>query len=408
MGSPTARLERVRLLKFGKHANALDVQTDAVTTYFLEPRNGFSITTDQETVERDLVRGDNQNYSAINGVKGTGINFDLEARGIDGGAGTGTTANYLTKSQVGSILDCICGDVGAQDTGGETAAAGSSGTTVELDIASNPLKALLVAGADSGQLQARVVTAGFGTTTITMNQPLVDATGDTPALEDAADSSEAFAPAVWYLDADNANHVHSWFEAQGDSFARKFYGCMSNAKVTIDPGGLCLWNFEFQGTNWIDSAGGLTFAAQDAGAPIVGLDVKVMIGGNLTSPNGRWDLLEGAVDFGMTMSPKASLDADNGLAGFKVLGFNPTITAKFYFDEDLFNGLQQATTRELTLQIGETAGSTFLFRMGAADARDVKQSVTDGIETIDCVFHGTRTSDTASVDLDSMMSIYMF
>lgn len=408
MGSPTARLERVRLLKFGKHANAQDVQTDPSTTYFLEPRNGFAITTDQQSVERDLVRGDNQNYSALNGVKATGINFDLEARGIDGGAGVGVGSAYLTKSQVGSILDCVCGASGTQNTGGETAAAGSSGTTVEIDTASEPNLAMLVAGADSGQLQGRVITAGFGTTTVTINQPLVDATGDTPALEDAADSSTAYAAATWYLDADNANHVHAWFEAEGDSFARKFYGCMSNAKLAIESGGLCLWNFEFQGTNWLDSAGGLTFSAQDAGAPIVGLDVKMMIGDDLTSPNGRWDLIEGAVDFGMSMSPKASLDADNGLSGFKVLGFNPTITAKFYFDEDLFNGLQQETTREITLQVGETAGSAFLFRMGAADARDVKHTVTDGIETIDCVFHGTRTGSTANDSLASMMSIYMF
>lgn len=391
MGSPTARLERVRLLKTGKHANAQDISNDPATTYFLEPRNGFSITTDQDTVDRDLVRGDNENFASVNGAKATGITFDLEARGLQGGAGDGIAANYATNSQVGTLLDCIAGANGNNDTGQATAAAGSSGTTVEVDdtTATNG-NAILVAGADSGVLQAREVSSGGGTTTLTIPRSLVDDTGTTPALEDAAASSTVYASSSWFLAAENCNHIHAWFHCDGDSFERKFFGCMSNAKMTIDPGGLCLWNFEFQGTNWTDVTGGLTYAAHNAGEPTLGLDVKFMIGDSLTSPEGRWDLIEGSVDFGMSMSPKASLDADNGLAGFKVLGFDPTITAKFYYNEDLFNGLQQATTRDISLQVGQQAGSCYLFRMPNADAREVKHTVTDGIETIDCVFHATR------------------
>ena len=404
MGSPTARLERVRLLKTGKAANAQDISNDPATTYFLEPRNGFTITTDQETVERDLVRGDNENYASLNGVKATGITFDLEARGLLNGAGDGVAADYATNSQVGTLLDCICGAVGSNDTGQATAAAGSSGTTIETDdTTATDGNAVMVVGASSGVLQAREVVSGGGTTTLIVPRSLVDDTGTVAALEDAAASSTVYASSTWDLTPSNANHVHAWFQAEGDSFARKFFGCMSNAKLTIDPGGLCLWNFEFQGTNWTDVAGGLTFAAQNAGEPTLGLDVKFMIGNSLTSPEGRWDLIDGSVDFGMTMSPKASLDADNGLAGFKVLGFDPTITAKFYFNEDLFNGLQAATTRDISLQIGQQAGSAYLFRMPNADAREVKHSVTDGIETIDCVFHATRPTSGAG-----SMRIHMF
>jgi hypothetical protein len=404
MGSPDARLERIRLLKTGKHASAQDITNDPVATYFLEPRNGFSITTDQETVERDLVRGDNENYSSLNGAKASGITFDLEARGLLNGAGDGVAADYATNSQVGTLLDCICGAVGTNNTGQLSAAAGSSGTTIETDdTTASDGNAIMVAGVSSGVLQAREVVSGGGTTTLIVPRSLVDDTGTVAALEDAAVSSVVYASSTWDLTPSNANHLHAWFEAEGDSFARKFFGCMSNAKLTIDAGGLCLWGFEFQGTNWTDVAGGLTFAAQNAGEPTLGLDVKFMIGDSLTAPNGRWDLIEGSVDFGMTMSPKASLDADNGLAGFKVLGFDPTITAKFYFNEDLFNGLQEATTRDISLQIGQQAGSAYLFRMPNADAREVKHTVTDGIETIDCTFHATRpTAGSGS------MRIHMF
>ena len=385
MPSPTARLERVRLLKFGKHANATDVTADAATQYFLEPRNGMTLGTNQAKLERDLVRGDNEIYASINGVKDTSLGFTLELRGISGGAGDSTSAAYTTKSQLGSLLDVVCGVNGNNDSGETTDAADAgTGTIVTMDAATSlsDQNGVLVKGTASGTYQAREVVATAGDDVIicrTLTQ--ADGTADSPA-----ESEVAFASASWFLDADNANHTHAFFIAEGDSFTRKVYGAMSNLTMAFGNAEIGTAAFEFQGSDWTDAGNGgtLSFSAQAAGGPIVGTDSEIHLGSD------RFDLIETSIDFGLEMSPKVNLDSTNGLSGFKVIRQMPKITCKFYFNEALFATLQGETTQDLLLQLGSTAGSCIALRMPAADARDVVHSVTDGIETIDCVFHGTR------------------
>ncbi len=385
MPSPTARLERVRLLKFGKHASATDVTADAVTQYFLEPRSGMTLGTNQAKLERDLVRGDNEIYASINGVKETSLGFTLELRGINGGAGDSTSAAYTTKAQLGSLLDVVCGVNGNNDSGETTDAADAgSGTTVTMDAATSlsDQNGVLVEGTLSGAYQAREVVGTSGDD-VTICRPLTQASG---VADTAAENKVAYASASWYLDADNANHTHGFFVAEGDSFTRKVYGAMSNLTIAFGNAEIGTAAFEFTGSNWTDAGNGgtLTFAAQAAGGPIVGTDSEIHLGSD------RYDLIETSVDFGLEMTPKADLDSANGLAGYKVIRAMPKITCKFYFNETLFNTLQAENTQDLLLQLGSTAGSCIAFRMPAADAREVVHSVTDGIETIDCVFHGTR------------------
>tara|TARA_Y100000361_G_C11159934_1_gene346602 strand:- start:2173 stop:3372 length:1200 start_codon:yes stop_codon:yes gene_type:complete len=388
MPSPTARLERIRLLKFGKHASATDVTTDAATSYFLDARNGFQITTDQQRVERPLIQSDNYNYLSVNGVKESGLAYDLELRGINGGAGNGTSSAYATKTQLGSILDVVCGTNGSDGTGDnlgtQTATnlvtAGGAGTMVA------PVgNALLARGATSGVYQAREVITSADPD-FTVARPFLQA-DSTP--EQAEDGSECFASASWYLNAANANHIHGWHEVEGDSFTRKFFGGMTSMGFTFEAGGLCMANMDWSCTNWTDAGNGgtLTYAAQPAGFPVVGKEILFCIGST------RYDLISATIDLGLESTPKTALDAPNALSGYKCIKFDPKITCQFYYNEALHAALQAAnTSQDISLQAGVTAGSAALFRMPNADPREVKHSTTDGIETIDVTFHATIPS----------------
>jgi hypothetical protein len=387
MPSPTAYLERIRLLQFQKYATATDVTGDPASPYFLDARNGFMMDTDQARVPRDLIQNKNENWASINGVKSGGVNFGLEMRGLaNGGAGDGENADYTTETQIGTILDVICGINGANDTGDKTdAAAPGSGTTVTLDGGGGTAtgNAILVQGATSLVYQAREIVAEAAPS-FTMGRSLLEA-DSTP--EDPAANTVVYASSSWYLNADNANHVHGWFQAEGDTFTRKFRGCMSNMSFELESGGICMANTEWQATNWVASGtgGSLTYAAAPAGDPIIAKDLLFCIGST------RYDLISVSVDLGLEFTPKAALDATNAISGYKCIRMNPTITCKLYYDNSTFlNNLQAEGTLDLNLQCGVTAGRTMMFRMPNADPRDVKHSTTDGIETMDVVFHGTN------------------
>tara|TARA_R110000751_G_scaffold265397_1_gene364463 strand:- start:3642 stop:4838 length:1197 start_codon:yes stop_codon:yes gene_type:complete len=385
MPSPTAYLERIRLLQFQKYATATDVTGDPAAPYFLDARNGFMMDTDQARVPRDLIQNKNENWASINGVKSGGVNFGLEMRGLaNGGAASGETAAYDTETQLGTILDVITGANGANSTGGAADPAPGTGTTVATTAGVWTVgTAMLLEGVTSGVLQAREVTVE-NSPDFTFDRTLLQA-DSTP--ENVDPSSVIYASSSWYLDAANANHLHGWFQAEGDTFTRKFRGCMSNMSFELESGGICMANTEWQATNWVASGtgGSLTYAAAPAGDPIIAKDLLFCIG------NTRYDLISVSVDLGLEFTPKAALDATNAISGFKCIRMNPTITCKLYYDNSTFlNNLQAEGTLDLNLQCGVTAGRTMMFRMPNADPRDVKHSTTDGIETMDVVFHGTN------------------
>lgn len=386
---PNIDLSRVLLLKFGKHASSTDVSADAVTQYFLEPQTDPELTTDVEKLDRDLVRGDNENYASIVGKKMTAINFNMEVRGIQqaggtGGAGDSQSAAYTTNTQLGSLLDCVCGVNGNNDSGETTDAADAgTGTTVTMDAATSlsNQNGVLVKGTTSGKYQAREVVSTSGDD-VTICREL---TTDTGAADTAAESEVAFASASWYLDADNANHIHAFFDAEGYAWRRKLYGCLGNCTFNVENGAVMTANFTMGGTDWLDVAeANPTFTAQRAGTPAVAIDSAFHIGST------RYDLLETSIDLGLTMQDKTTFDGTNGMAGFAVTRAQPVITAKLYYSDTLLNTLQGATTQDVLLQIGSTAGSTIAFRMPAGSTRNAKRSITNGMETIDVEFVGSR------------------
>jgi len=391
MSSPNVDLSRQVLVKFGKHASATDVSVDAVTTYFVEPQTDPEITTDVQKLERDLVRGDNEEYNLEVGPKDTAINLTLEVRGAKtaggaGGSGDGVTAAYATNTQIGSLLDVVCGVAGTNAAGDTTDGSDAgSGTTVTMDGSSalGANQAILVKGTTSTKYEAREVISA-SSADVTVCRAL---TNDDGGADTALEAMVAYAASSWYLDADNANHTHAWFDVEGSNWRRKLFGCMGNCTFEFPSGGIATASFNFTGTDWSDVAeANPTFSEQRAYNPVVCIDSPFHIGAT------RYDLLECSVDFGIQTQPKQSFDGANGFEGYAVTRKQPVITAKLYYSDTLMNTLQAGTAQDVLAQFGRDAGSAIAFRMPAGAPRNAKRSITNGLETIDVEFVGSRPS----------------
>ena len=377
MSSPTAQGSRLLFLQAGKHASATDVSTASSGLVFLEPVADPGLPNDKYKVERNLLRGDGENYARTAGHRDISgqVTIDMELRGIGSGAGDGVSSSYATKSNIGLMLDTLTGAAGV-DSSGETthASDAGTGTSIVIDAATSLVAGggVMVSNTTEGKLCAREIVS-VASPTLTVDRALYDDDGGAdPALEAAV----AYGSASWYVDADAVNPIHQHIRAETADMRLDYYGCAGNATLSIPTGSApCMWSTSWNFSDLIETTADEdpTFSAQSAGVPVVAVDSQLFLGATLYD---AWDL---SVDLGAQVSPKPSISGANGVNGYKIDGFKPTISGKFFYSESLL----------VTLQ-GTTAQDAY-FRMPAGDFT-ASRGVENGMEIINWSALGTRPS----------------
>lgn len=375
-------ISRALLVRCGLHASVNDITAEAGTLIFIEPVADVDLKANQAKLERNFVRASNEELSAVLGVKSASMPFTLHVRGVNGGAGDNVSAARLTKTELGTLLDSIFG-AGTDGTGATITDGDGSVPDLDVDDTAGFSVGTAVLFSNGTEIVVREVTArstSSGAGTLTLDR---DYSG-TP-------SGVAYGSASWAAAPSSQSHKHLYFDVEGQNWRRKLFGAMSNLTIAFPMGQQVTASFDPRFCDWSDAAeANPSFTAPTVGNDIIATNGELFIG---DTPYAIADL---AFDLGLEIQERTDLSAANGVGGYVVVRVKPKLTAKLYKGElttdatdTILGTLQSAGTLDVAVQFGRAAGAAMYLRMSAADPRDAVQSITNGLETIDVVFHGT-------------------
>ncbi len=380
-------LLRNAVIKFRKHDSNTQFETApsaSPAAYFLEPLNSLLPVDGVTKLEKDIIRGDNHYSTFEVGPQEATLALELLVRGINGNDG-GSAATYATKTEIGQILDVICGVDGNDDGvagGSDVVTNATPDITVDPGEGSDYTIGNAVLFNTGTEWVAREIT-GIATDTLTMDR----------GWSGTATSANIVPSASWYLDAADPSHTHAYFLVESDGttsateWGRALFGCMSSATLNVPNGGLVTLSTDWQTTKFTSPAhSSLTFSAPTVGDEIVAIDSPFFIGSTQT------DLIELSVDFGLELQKHQTYDGTNGFSGYKVIRKRPVITGKIYYNQTTMATLQGATAQDLAVQLGRSGAGAMYVRMPAASIESATRSDFNGQEAIDFVAVGTRPS----------------
>lgn len=348
------------------------------TPIFLETEACDVEPRDTTRLERNLYRGDNQEFSSVVGPKALDpIAMTLLLRGVSGNTGTTAFAS-ATTTEIGQLLDCILGAAVDPSGTGSTATADS---TPDLTMTSGTNYADgdgVLFATDTGTW-AREIVSGGGTSTLTLDRAFTgNVTNPTTILRGAH----------WSVSNSSSMHTHAAIRGYGELWERTYVGCMSNLELDFTEGQIVKAMMSWIPTDWSDTTVATSFSAPTAGSHIVNIGGTFNIGDSVF-------LLKGAkLNLGMTIVPRTTVGGPNGVQGYMVTRVQPTLTGTFYVGSNSsfgeindstgtprLNSLTQtandsgtaitagtaAATYDIALQVG-TAGTQALYlRMPAAE-----------------------------------------
>lgn len=390
-------LSRIRIVKSGLHTTNVQWEADTSVSYInLEPVGDVSL--DGLTIGKNAdlsMRNDGEMAAATIGVKSTKIAIPLRVRGINGGAGSATAAARLTKTEIGHLLDSLCGADGVDGTG--TTITGGNAVTPTLIVSDTtgfpPGNAVMFDA--NGELVIREVvsrstTSGAGTLT------LCRAYTGSPI-----NGGVAYASATWRIQPAAINPKHLALDVQGDGDRYKLLGMMGGFSFGFPAqGGVVTMNLDLEGTHWTRESTGLTFTAPTVGSAIPAIDASFFVGAN------EYDLKDAAFTVEVSKQKREHYAGINGFTGFDVIDrkakFNGKLRAGALSGEvgvSLLDTLRSATTQDVLLQVGRTAGAAMAIRFPNFDfaGDSVKRVIDNGREAIDFSGQGARSSNQANV-----------
>lgn len=374
-------LTRMMTVRVAKHSSTTAFDSASIgSTQFVEPEGepGF-MPKDTARIERDLYRGDNQEYASIRGPKSLdAMALTMLVRGISGNTST-AAFTATTSNDLALLLDCIFGAASTDPSGvGSTATAGV-GATPNLTMTSgtnypNGGMVLFPTTSTGAGFFAREIVSGGGTTTLVLDRQY---TGT------VANPTTIVRGAVWTLQSSTNMHTHLYIDAEGENWRRLYTGCMSGLDLDFSEGQAVKASMSWQSSDWTGPAkASPAFSAPTTGSHIVNLGSQFYIGDSKF-------LLKGAkLSLGYTMQARATTTGDNGMLGYVVTRKQPVLSGTLYVGSNAAFGeladlsgtptiqsLQAVdtvaggvpTTRDIALQVGTTGAQAMYLRIPAAE-----------------------------------------
>lgn len=391
----------LRLLQAGAHASVNDFTADAGATYFLEPIGQIDTSgLTQGKLDKDTLRGDNEYNARVNGPKAASISFSLLGRGLSGNDGTVTAAGDQEE------LSPLLAHAFAFGPG-----VGGQGTTVSTNTEAS---ALIVQSGTSGIGTGEGI--GFyaddstewivrEVQSIATNNLTLDRGGWTGS----ATGQEIYGGLTYFIDADDHDVVHHYFDIEGENFRRKVYGAMCET-VTINipgNGGQVTFDFSFRASDWSDVAeANPTFSAPTVGSDIVALNSPFFMGdgGATYADDTEWFVDGITIQIQNQLQPRVTPSGANGFVGFHVAKRTVTISGNMYLGaltSDATDALlallnTSGQTMDCGMQVGSGPGASLYWRAPNVDF-DAQPTIINGMDAISFTGHCRRSSNHSNV-----------
>jgi hypothetical protein len=389
---------RVVDLRMALHSASTDFTTMPGSLKFVEPSSGVTYIGSYNAIERDLERSDAMPYSKLQGTKNTGLrNLSIPLKGINGGAGDGTSTSASTKMDIAyDLLTAFTGRA-VDDATGDTTTSSGTGTTINATSHGFSVgESVLVAGADSGKLQARFIT-GDATDDFTVCRSL---TQDDGTAEGTDSGVVIYAGAVWQFHHTNEQHIHLAADIETSEGRRQLLGMLGNPSIQFPSGGVAALSVDLDGTDWAASEkANPSFSAPTAGSHIKVINSPLYLGSNLYMAS------ELSFEFGLEIQERASDGAPNGRFGYCVVNKAPVLRARVHYGaltspnevtDAFLQALQGETNQDVLLQVGRAAGACMAIRLPDADIRVGDPERTNGQWTLSLEMRGTRPAGGAA------------
>jgi hypothetical protein len=402
---------RIRTMRMGLHASTSDISDVPGTLVFVEPVGLPLEATGYVKIPLEGGRGDGEPNRRIRGAQKLDFLPDVTVRmrGISGGAGDSTSSARLTKSAVvARFLDALLG--AGVDASGETTHASDAGTGTSLimDAASSIAagSGVLVKGTTLGKYVAREVVSVSGDT-LTLDRALTDDDGD---ADTPAEGEVVYAAATWRANPAAINHIHMYFDVEGDltDSRRQLFGCLAGGTIAIPNGGAVELTLSgIRGSSFTaGSNADPTYSAATEGSDIIAIDSPCWIG---STP---YHLVNASIDLGITIQPRETQSAAQGVAGYVVSDVMVKITGMIRLGDldgeaadALLTGMQSTTTYDFAVQVGRAAGSAMYLRLPAADF-EAQRAESNGQEMISFTANATRSGNHSNVPGSARLHLF--
>jgi hypothetical protein len=368
-------LDRQTFLQFGKHASATDFTSTPGTLYALTPESADFRPLGTSVIERDLMASDNRNFFSAVGIKElTQRPLVMEVKGLS--SGTVAARNRLTDSDMGAILDVVCGADGidALSTDATTSSVSGASLTLSLGTPYTVGQAISVNVGAAG-VEFREPRAIVGNV-ITMDRALVGTMAISTPVRRAC---------TWRYNPSNTEHVHGYFNAEGQGWRRTYTGCMSSGTFNFPDAGKCTFSTSWDFDDFQNQAPtSPSFVAPNGGAPIVAVNSTFHVGASRFIASGA------SLDLGLEYQRRETSAGINGGLGFKVTRKKPVFRCNVYgpglaaLNEMLENsgtpsvrdvagtalvGGSLRTSYDVAFQVGNANGRGMYIVMPAAELR---------------------------------------
>lgn len=315
-------LDRMQHIKVGLHSSHTDLTAVPGTLLSVEMLEGSDILPrEHERIERNLARGDNQEYPAILGIRGLDdLAIPTYLRGI--ATNDGAALDAQTESEVGLLLDSLMG--ASTDKGGSaTTITGDTGSTGTLTVTSGA--SLLDGGGclfedGSGTKVAREIVSGGGTGTLTLDRDHADGA---PGADNIP-----YGSCYWTMAPATHEHTPLFIRGMFHGSERSYFGCFGDATIEIREKQPVRLVSRWRPNNWTDTTVGSTFAAPTAGDYIMGINCRLNV--KSAGFDGALLVKSATLNFGYTMQVRETLSGANGQAGWIVTRKAPTIECMLY------------------------------------------------------------------------------
>lgn len=369
---------RILDLKFGKHASVSDWTATPGTLRVIQPESATIYPRDTRRLERNLASPDNREFAAIIGPQDLGaFSVTQLMRGVSGNVGAAFVAG--TTMEQADMLDVVFGAAASVPVGAAVtvAAAGhvpGTGTLVVVGTTVANGDMILFSVTSGADFVAREVVSGGGTTTLVLDRAYVG----TPTT-----GSTVIRAARWAVDPSIHDRIHGGFVAEGEDWLQTILGCQCESfELNMSEGEIVRMITSWAPTSFApgnDAA--LSFVSPTFGSEIVAVNAALWIAGveyltqslslkvtNTLRARKTFAGANGQLGYIVTRVPEVML------SGMIYAGDNAASIGEMQYDAGTpsFRDLtESATSRDIAVQVGLSAGAAMYLRIPAAEVRAV-------------------------------------
>lgn len=399
-------IQRMHTVRVGEQDSNVDFSATPGVLRFLECEEADVYGRDTERLERNLYRGDGQEYAPLRGKKSLDpIGMRLPLRGVNGNTGTAAFVSR-TATEAGILFDSIIAAAVDPSGVGNTATAGAGDTTgLTMTSGVNYANGGFVLLPTSTGTWAREIASGGGTANLVLDRKVTGVlTNPTTILRGAG----------WLLGSSTSMHRHLYIDGEGEWGRRTNFGCMSNLEMDFAEGEKVGLSMSWMPTDWSGPAkASPSFSAPSAGEYIVNLGASFWIA------DAPFILKNAKLTLGYTIQPRVTVNGPNGVSGYIVTRKQPVLSGTFYVGDNAsfgelkdittaptlqsFQGLdvdagEVPTTRDIAMQIGNQGTGALYLRIPAA-AMSGRYAADNGVDVFNFEARATRPSSGSALRL---------